>query len=118
MADLPDLRGQVLGLKETQPDSSGFDPDQPWFVRFRVINKGKAAASGITVKLETFNGSNVSSGVFCWTSRKWTFALTPGSEVDADFHLPTDINHVEFGVEHAFMFTIARERDRTIGESK
>src|SRR5215204_6135414 len=36
------LQGQVLGMRETKSDDFGFDPAQPWYVRFSVRNEGDA----------------------------------------------------------------------------
>ncbi|HEX8662612.1 MAG TPA: hypothetical protein VF744_01120 [Beijerinckiaceae bacterium] len=106
MADLPDLQGEVLGMRKAEPDQPGFDPDQPWYVRFRVRNKGTAGAGAFSVRLETFNGPELSSGVFCWTSQRFNIPFGPGAFLESDFHLPTAISQADFGVKNVFVFTI------------
>ncbi|MGH2606793.1 MAG: hypothetical protein ACRDG5_09400 [Anaerolineales bacterium] len=100
-----DLQGEVLGMTKTEDGDNGFDPAQPWYVRFQVTNKGGVPATEYSVKLETFNGPTLASGVFCWTSQK--FPLTgPDAFWASDFHLPTGISQPDFGVKHMFVFTI------------
>ena len=105
MANLPDLRGEVLGMVKTELDDPGFNSDQPWYVRFRVTNAGSAPAPPYSVKLATLNGRDIETGVLCWTSQK-LLPMNPGSTNASDFHLPPGISQPDFGVKHAFVFTI------------
>ena len=105
MANLPDLQGEVLGMSITGPDDAGFDPVQPWYVRIRVTHTETLTAKPYSVKLETLVGADVGSGVLCWSGQQLP-ETKPGGFWETDFHLPPGISQPDFGVKHAFVFTI------------